>query len=344
MRKIMAAMSGGVDSSVAALLVRRAGSQVAGATLRLWGGADGEGDASQACARLGLPFYGLDCREEFQREVVERFVQAYCQGETPTPCILCNRHIKFGWLLEKARELGFEGVATGHYARVEQDKGTGRWLLKTGLDAQKDQSYMLYSLTQRQLSRTLFPLGGLTKAQVRKLAEEAGLANAHKRDSQDICFVPDGDYAGFIERYTGRPALPGDIVGLSGETYGRHRGIIHYTIGQRKGLGLSFPQPMFVSRIDPQANTVELAPQEALFSQSVKAHSINLIACGALPGPVRVQAKLRYRHPPQPALAEQTGEDEITVTFDQPQRAPTPGQALVLYDGETVVGGGIIGR
>lgn len=356
MRKIMVAMSGGVDSSVCALLVQQAGLEAVGVTLSLQRH-DGEevfpgektccsiddvNDARRVCARLGIPFYVFNFQDTFRQEVIERFVSAYRRGETPNPCIECNRYIKFGGLLQRARETGFDGVATGHYARVERDAGSGRWLLKTGRDLQKDQTYMLYSLTQEQLSHTLFPLGDLTKAEVRQLAEENGLSNAHKRDSQDICFVPDGDYAGFIERYTGESFPPGDFVGTAGEIYGTHRGIIHYTIGQRKGLGLSFPQPMYVSRIDPKTNRVTLAPHEALFSTTVTAHHINLIACDSLPGPIRARVKLRYRHAPQPATVIQPDADTLLVTFDEPQRAATPGQALVMYDGDTVIGGGVI--
>ncbi len=358
MEKIMVAMSGGVDSSVAALLVKQAGLEAVGVTLSLHReereemfpgektccSVDDVNDARRVCARLGLPFYVFNFQEAFREQVIDRFVSAYCRGETPNPCIDCNRHVKFGKLLQRAAETGFDGVATGHYARVERDGASGRVLLKTGRDAGKDQSYMLYSLTQEQLARTMFPLGGLTKAQVRELAEENGLINARKRDSQDICFVPDGDYAAFIEGYRKEPFPGGDFIGMAGEVYGRHKGIIRYTVGQRKGLGLSFPQPMYVTKIDPYKNTVTLAPGEALFSRTVTARSVNLIACERLPGPVRAQVKLRYRHAPQPALVEQTGEDTLRATFDEPQRAATPGQALVIYDGDTVIGGGVIAR
>lgn len=356
MKKTLIAMSGGVDSSVAALLVKQAGDEAVGVTMALHGSPQEElfpgektccslddvNDARQVCARLGLPFYVFNFKEAFQKEVIGRFIAAYQNGRTPNPCIDCNRHIKFGKLLHRAREIGCDGIATGHYARVEPDAGSGRWLLKKGLDPQKDQSYMLCTLTQEQLSRTSLPLGGLTKAQVREIARQNGLITAHKRDSQDICFVPDGDYAAFIERALGAPFPPGQFVSPQGRVYGTHNGIIRYTIGQRKGLGLSFPQPMYVTKLDPAKNQVTLAPHEALFSKTVTARSINLIACQALPSPVRAQVKLRYRHAPQPALVEQTGPDELTVTFDEPQRAPTPGQALAAYDGDTVIGGGII--
>ena len=245
-------MSGGVDSSVAALLVQQAGYEAMGVTLRLHGegrGPDPAEDARAAAARLGLDFTVLDFSGSFREQVVERFVAAYQRGETPNPCIDCNRYVKFGRLMAWAREQGFAKVASGHYARVEQDAETGRWLLKKGLDPRKDQSYVLYALTQEELSMLLLPLGGLTKAQVRQLAQDQGFENAGKQESQDICFIPDGDYAGFIQRYAGRSFPPGAFVGTAGQVYGEHRGIIHYTVGQRKGLGLSFPQPMYVCKI-----------------------------------------------------------------------------------------------
>lgn len=347
-------MSGGVDSSVAALLLQREGYECAGVNLKLFSNEDSTEDfrGEKACCslesveaarsvahRLGMPFYVFNFSGDFRREVMDRFVSAYQNGETPNPCISCNRYVKLGKLFRRAAEIGCQYVATGHYAQVEH---RGRWLLKKGLDDDKDQSYFLYNLTQDQLSHLLLPLGSLNKTQVRKLAAEAGFLNAHRQESQDICFVPDGDYAGFIERYAGTAAKPGDFVGTSGQVYGRHRGIIRYTVGQRKGLGLSFPQPMYVCGIDPDKNQVILGEAGELFSDRLTANDLNLIAADGLPSPIRVTAKIRYRHREQPATVVQTGPDELEVRFDQPQRAVTRGQAVVLYDGDTVIGGGTI--
>ena len=361
-KKAIIAMSGGVDSSVAALLCQQQGFDCVGVTLALTDNSDrglpeeafpGErtccsvddvADARSVAFRLGMPFYVFNFKEAFRREVMDRVAAAYQRGETPNPCIDCKRYIKFAKLMHRGEEIGFPYVATGHYARVEQDRATGRWLWKKGLDENKDQSYMLYSLTQWELSRLLLPLGGLTKEETRRLAEEHGFVNARKRDSQDICFVPDGDYAAFIRRWTGRDFPPGDFVGTQGEVYGQHKGIIHYTVGQRKGLGLSFPQPMFVKELDVENNQVVLSKAEELFSQTVAARDVNLISVESIPEPLRVKARVRYRQKEQPATVVQTGPDELRVVFDQPQRAITPGQALVLYDGDTVVGGGRIVR
>lgn len=355
-KKAVIAMSGGVDSSVAALLVQQMGYEAMGVTLRLYENEDAGiprektccslddvNDARSVCARLGIPFYVFNFKDSFRREVMDRFVCAYERGETPNPCIDCNRYIKFAKLMARAKEIGYDYVATGHYARVEQDPNTGRWLLKKGLDASKDQSYVLYSLTQWELSRLLLPLGGLTKERVRELAEENGFVNARKRDSQDICFVPDGDYAAFIRRYGRKEFSPGDFVGTGGQLYGQHKGIIHYTVGQRKGLGLSFPQPMYVCGIDPEKNQVLLGEHQELFSTELIARDVNLISRETIEEPMRVRAKVRYRQQEQPATVVQTGPDELKITFDQPQRAITKGQAVVLYDGDTVVGGGTIG-
>lgn len=339
---------------MAALLLKREGYDCMGVTLKLFSGEEGTEDfrGEKACCslesveaarsvanRLGIPFCVFNFSEDFRREVLERFVSAYQRGETPNPCISCNRYVKLGKLFRRGLELECGHIATGHYARVERG---GRWLLKKGLDGDKDQSYFLYNLSQDQLSHLLLPLGALSKPQVRELALEAGFLNARRQESQDICFVPDGDYAGFIERYTGEKAPPGDFVGTSGQVYGRHRGIIRYTVGQRKGLGLSFPQPMYVCGIDPHKNQVILGESGELFSDRLTAGDLNFIAAKGLPTPTRVTAKIRYRHREQPATAVQTGPDELTVRFDRPQRAITRGQAVVLYDGDTVIGGGTI--
>ena len=340
-------MSGGVDSSVAAFLLQREGYDCAGAMMKLF---DGDGsccslddaeDARAVAQRLGMPFYVFNFTDAFEASVTARFIDAYRRGRTPNPCIDCNRFVKFEKFLHRAEELDRTCIATGHYARIEQN-ANGRFLLKKGRDANKDQSYVLYAMTQRQLSRTLFPLGTLTKDAVRKLAAQAGFINAKKRDSQDICFAPDGDYAGFIEQRTNGTQRSGDFTDTEGRVLGKHRGLIHYTVGQRKGLGISAPHPLFVCALDVENNNVILGKSEELFSKTLTADEINLIPFDALPSPMRVTAKIRYSHTPQPATVRQTDNDQLHVEFDQPQRAITPGQAVVLYDGDTVIGGGTI--
>ena len=343
-RKALIAMSGGVDSSVAALLMKKAGYECVGAMMHLWGGADeqDEKDAASVAARLGIPFYVFDLQSKFKEKVIDKFIKTYESGATPNPCLDCNCFLKFGALYEKARELGCDYISTGHYVVCEQDKNSGRYLIKKAADPGKDQSYVLYSLSQEILSSCIFPLGGYTKSQIRKLAEENGFVNSEKKESQDICFVPDGDYAAFIERETGRVYPPGDFVTVNGEKVGAHRGIIRYTIGQRKGLGVSYRAPLYVCAKDIKNNRVILTEGAELFSREVTAKDINLISVAEIKGEMRVSARTRYNMKEQPATAYQTDENTIKVVFDAPQRAVAPGQALVLYSGDTLVGGGTI--
>jgi tRNA-specific 2-thiouridylase len=323
-----------------------AGWDCVGLTLKLFDGGsrccslEDVNDARAVADRLGMPHYVLNYTERFSRDVIGRFIAGYERGETPNPCIDCNRYIKWKGLLERLGQLGFDCLASGHYARTGQSGG--RRLLKKGRDLQKDQSYVLYGLSQEELARTRFPLGDLTKAQVREIAAGRGFINAKKDESQDICFVPDGDYGSFMERYTGRSYPPGDILGLDGAVLGRHRGQLRYTIGQRRGLGVAGNVPLYVAAKDPAANTLTLGPGSSLYSRSLTARDLNLIACDSLEGPLRVAVKTRYLQREQQATAVQTGEDSLRVDFDEPQRAVTAGQAVVLYDGDTVIGGGTL--
>ena len=355
MKKALIAMSGGVDSSVAALLMQQKGYECVGATMKLFENEqagvkrektccslDDVEDARSVAYRLHMPYYVFNFTANFEKEVMDRFVHAYENGWTPNPCIDCNRYLKFEKLYLRMQEMQMDTIVTGHYARVAYDETSGRYLLKKGLDGSKDQSYVLYNLTQEQLAHTQFPVGELSKHRVREIAEEHGFLNADKPDSQDICFVPDGDYARFIERYTGKVPETGDFLDPEGKRIGTHRGVIHYTIGQRKGLGISAPHPLYVCDICPADNTVTLGYSENLFSRKLTASDVNLISCDSLGEPVRVQAKIRYRHPAQPATAWMTPDGTLHVEFDEPQRAITCGQAVVLYDGDVVVGGGRI--
>ena len=348
-------MSGGVDSSVAAFLTKEEGFDCAGATMKLFSnediGVEGESrccslddveDARSVANRLGIPFFVFNFSDNFRREVIERFIAAYKSGATPNPCIDCNRFLKFDKFFSRAKELDIGHIVTGHYAAVYYDAASRRWGLKKGMDESKDQSYVLYSLTQEQLAHTLLPLGGMSKTEVREIARDNGFINAKKRESQDICFVPDGDYAAFIERYTGEPNRPGNFVDGEGRVLGRHRGFVRYTIGQRRGLGLSLREPLYVCAKRAADNTVILGRGEELFSKSLTASGINLIACERISSPLRLRAKVRYKQREQWATVEQTAEDRLRVDFDEPQRAVTPGQAVVLYDGSCVVGGGTI--
>jgi len=342
------AMSGGVDSSVAAALCLEQGYQCAGITLKLYKGESSccsladVNDARNVAFGLGMDHYVLNFTEEFDEKVVRHFIETYEAGGTPNPCIECNRHIKFNSLLLRACQLEFDYLVTGHYARITKDNANGRYLLLKALDDKKDQSYVLYCLTQQQLSKTLFPLGSLSKNEVRKIAEDKKFINAAKGESQDICFVPDGDYGSFIENYTGKTYPHGDIIDLEGKVIGRHKGLIRYTIGQRRGLGVAANTPIYVAAKSAADNTVTLAADDNLYQKSLSAEDINLIACEDLKKPMRVMVKTRYLQTAQAAVAEQTGEDNLHIEFDSPQRAITPGQAVVMYDGDIVVGGGTI--
>lgn len=350
----MIAMSGGVDSSVAAHLMLRDGFACIGATMRLCDNAllgqqessccslDDVEDARSVAFRLGMRFYVLNATADFREKVVDRFVRSYEQGYTPNPCIDCNRYLKFENLLNKALALGCEYVVTGHYARIEQDASSGRYLLYKAVDTAKDQTYFLACLTQHQLSHAKFPLGRLTKEQVRQIAREQGFLNARKRDSQDICFVPDGDYVSFMKRYTGKTYPEGDFLDLQGNIIGRHSGAVSYTLGQRKGLGLAMGAPVYVCAKDMVRNTVTVGPNEALFANALRAKDWNWFPFPTLTEPMRVTAKARSRHIPQPATVYPEEDGCARVVFDEPQRAITPGQAIVLYDGDLVLGGGTI--
>ena len=351
--KILIAMSGGVDSSVAAGLLCKDGNECIGATMKLYHNEDAGiprahtccslddvEDARSVCYKLGIPYYVFNFSDDFGEKIIDKFVRSYEAGLTPNPCIDCNRYMKFDKLFDRADILGCDHIATGHYARIEEQGG--KYLLKKAADPAKDQSYVLYSMTQKQLARTLFPLGGMCKDETRKIAEKSGFLNAKKPDSQDICFVPDGDYAHVIELHTGKKSVPGNFVDTSGKVLGQHRGIIHYTIGQHRWLGIDLPGKRYVCRICPKSNTVVLGTAEELFSREVFAEDFNWISGKAPAAPFRCKAKIRYRQPEQWATVTPIGEGAARIVFDEPQRAVTPGQAAVLYDGEIVLGGGVI--
>jgi len=363
---IAVAMSGGVDSSTVAAMLRADGQTVVGLTMQLWNQrrlAGHEGmpeavqgrccslddvyDARRVAQTIGIPYYVVNHEERFERDVVRPFVHDYLSGRTPIPCSLCNNHLKFDQLLIIARQIGADTLATGHYARVEFDEKRGRWLLQRPADLAKDQTYFLFGLTQEQLSRTIFPLGGMTKPEVRELARKHGLALAEKPDSQEICFVPGGDYKRFLDAYLAEqgeslPDTSGELVTAAGEVIGEHHGIHNFTVGQRKGLGVATGSPLYVIQIKGDSSQVVVGSNEDLFSKTLRTKRINLIAVDDVPEPMRVSVKIRHRHEPAPATLQKSGEDELLVTFDQPQRAITPGQAAVFYDGDTVVGGGWI--
>lgn len=353
MKKALIAMSGGVDSSLAAKLMVDNGFECIGCTMRLCieenaglaqqracGSFDEAEDARNVAHKLGMPFYIFDFAEDFKDTVIRKFIESYECGVTPNPCIDCNRYMKFGKLHEQAKIFGCDYVVTGHYARIEEKDG--RYMLKKALDETKDQSYVLYSMTQEKLAHTMFPLGGFRKTDVRTVAAQNGFINADKPDSQDICFVPDGDYAKVIEEQTGKKYPDGNFVDKEGNILGRHKGVIHYTIGQRKGLGISAAEPLYVCSICPQKSEVVLGKKGDLFKKETSACDFNWIS-GIVPEEeIRCKVKIRYRQTEQPATVIPMGEDAVRIVFDESQRAVTPGQAAVLYDGDIVLGGGTI--
>jgi len=365
---IAVAMSGGVDSSAVAAMLRAEGRNVIGLTMQLWNQrrlAGHEGmpetvqgrccsiddvyDARRVADTLGIPYYVVNHEERFERDVVRPFVEEYLAGRTPIPCSLCNNHLKFDQLLIVARQVGADRIATGHYAQVVFDEPLNRWLLKRPADKSKDQTYFLFGLTQEQLSRTLFPLGGMTKPEVRELARKHNLVIAEKPDSQEICFVPGGDYKRFLEAYLteqgderAETEIAGEMVTTDGKVIGEHAGVHNFTVGQRKGLGVATGSPLYVVQIKNDTRQVVVGKDEELYSRTLRAHRVNLISTAELREPMRVAVKIRHKHQPAPAIIESAGPDEVIVTFDEPQRAITPGQAAVFYDGDIVVGGGWI--
>lgn len=354
--KVVVGMSGGVDSSVAAYLLKEQGYEVIGVTMQVWqeedplqqaqqGGCCGLSaveDARRVAEILEIPYYVMNFRQEFKEKVMDYFVEEYLRGRTPNPCIACNRYVKWESLLQRSLEIGADYIATGHYARVDR-LDNGRFAIRNSVTAQKDQTYALYNLTQEQLARTLMPVGEYTKEEIRQIAQQQGLPVAHKPDSQEICFIPDHDYAAFIDREAaGRVPPPGDFVTEDGQVLGQHKGITHYTIGQRKGLNLAMGRRVFVTRIRPQTNQVVLGENEDTFTRQVLCDQVNYMAVEDLTEPKRVMAKIRYNHNGAPCVIEKQQDGKVLCRFDEPVRASTPGQAVVFYDGEYVLGGGTI--
>lgn len=354
-KKVLAAMSGGVDSSAAVKLLLDLGYEVGGATMKLYSNDDLGLEKGKTCCslndvedaryvafKLGIPFYVFNFQKEFSENVIDVFVNTYLSGGTPNPCIDCNKKLKFEKFLRRAEELEYDYIATGHYAVKEFDEKTGRWLLKRSADRKKDQSYVLYGLTQRQLSKTLFPCGTLDKTAIRSIAKDNGLINADKSESQDICFVPDGDYAGFIEKRTGKKAEPGDFVFTDGQVIGRHNGLIRYTVGQRKGLGVSWSEPLFVVEKDTENNQAVLGTKDELLRNSFTVSDVNFILIEDLEGPMEVQVQTRYHQETSPAVISPSGGGRVRVDLKEPRGAISKGQAAVFYLGDLVVGGGTI--